>query len=85
MWFLFMQVCHRPGGDGLRSEQEEDDPARCLQGACQGQYSRNQGIQSRVFRTVGKISKRPFKSFSSDNMDPGSGFIQSLWFLTMFI
>lgn len=32
-----LQVCHRPGGDGFRSEQEEDDPACCLQGACQGQ------------------------------------------------
>lgn len=32
-----MQVSHRSGGDGFRSEQAEDDPARRLQGAGQGQ------------------------------------------------
>lgn len=31
-----LQVRHRPGGDGLRSEQEEDDPTRCVQGAGEG-------------------------------------------------
>lgn len=38
---LSLQGGHRPGGDGFRSEQEEDDSTCRLQGARQGETSRS--------------------------------------------